>query len=146
MFPKLNLEAVLGYIVLFLHYVTLFTLDPNPSSICKQIRTSREWSKTFKYILFCSQSISLRKNPSSQNFIWIVGWEIVNDHLFQNCLSNLMSKTYFRKFTVFFWFIFYCIVNYKWILNEEWCVSFCYHIFLTHIPRDNIFQFIPSFP
>ena len=91
-------------------------------------------NKTFESVLFWSQTISsvcvrvcVWRGGSSKNLIWIVGWKWLMIY-FWNCLSNLMTmpKAYFRKFNIFFWLIFYYIINnYKWILNEKWCISFC---------------------
>ena len=89
-------------------------------------------NKAFKSVLFWSQNISSvwgwgGGGLSSKHLILIVVWKWLMMY-FWNCLSNLMTmpRAYFRKFNIFFWLIFYYIINnYKWILNEKWCVSFC---------------------
>lgn len=98
-------------------------MDPNTSNIYKQIRPLPNENKTFKYELFCSRGIFLRKSLPLKT-IWIIEWEVVNDYFLSAYLMT-MPKTQKVQYILFL-FIFYCIVsNYKWILNEECYVSFC---------------------
>ena len=95
------------------------------SLFSKRIKHLNQYSFGLRIFPVCGGGVGV--GLSSKHLIWIVGWKWLMMY-FWNCLSNLMTmpKAYFRKFNIFFWLIFYYIINnYKWILNEKWCVSFC---------------------
>ena len=95
------------------------------SLFSKRIKHLNQYSFGLRIFPVCGGGVGV--GLSSKHLIWIVGWKWLMMY-FWNCLSNLMTmpRAYFRKFNIFFWLIFYYIINnYKWILNEKWCVSFC---------------------